>query len=404
LKTAFFKDVVVISIAQGVAGLLAFFYTVITARYLGVENFGLFQALMATFGSLSLLNGPLNLFSVHCVGTSSDETYAQATGEFLKISLMASSVLCIGIILSSPWISSGLNAGTVVPVLVISGMLILRAVFTTFAGALQGRNRHLAFSVTRVVESFVCLASGTILLALGIGVTGALSGYVVGMFVLIVYFLKQKDLYVFKKGFRRIREELKEVCQIMAAFGVLLFMESAPVIVGRVRMSAEMSGYLGALYNMRQILLPFALAIAVPFYSRTLSKENEPKMLSQAIGLLSLLGGGFIFSGILFPDWIITIIYGKQFVGASPYFALFGWSMLLQMLSMVIMLDRIATKKMNYLFLLVPACIMTISLALPEIGIATLIYGQIAACSTYLALVVVATFIRRILRKAGEGS
>ncbi|MBP9865775.1 MAG: oligosaccharide flippase family protein, partial [Candidatus Omnitrophica bacterium] len=84
----FLKNIGWTTLAQTAASAAAFAYTLIAARTLGVENYGLFQAVMAIYGLFSFIHLPFYFGSAHCVGRSRAEKRPRVLGAFFTLSLI----------------------------------------------------------------------------------------------------------------------------------------------------------------------------------------------------------------------------------------------------------------------------------------------------------------------------
>ena len=58
IKGRFIINITFFSLAEAIAGIVYFFFFIISARLLGVEIFGLFQAVMGIYGILFLMGHP----------------------------------------------------------------------------------------------------------------------------------------------------------------------------------------------------------------------------------------------------------------------------------------------------------------------------------------------------------
>lgn len=173
----------------------------------------------------------------------------------------------------------------------------------------------------------------------------------------------------------------------MVAFGTLLLIANVPVVAGRIRLDSEMSGLFGSLYNMRNIVLPFVFAIAIPFYTRTLSMQEESRMLLKALVLVSGLAGIFFIVLLICPRLIITTLYGGEFVGAVKYIIPYGLSIYLEMLAVILTFQQAAKRNINLPILVIPITILFIGLALPNINISSLVKVQIFVWLIFIACI-----------------
>jgi len=386
LKKPFLSDVSIIFSGQLIAGGAAFIYTVITARLLGIEDYGLFQSLFALYGICSLFSNPLYLSVVHGVGVSPPEFRAEATGQFIKVASIFAGMIAVGLIIISPKLIGVLHMNSLLPIWIVAILLITRAWLTTIYGSIQGQNQHGLFSVSKIAEALICLIIGTMFLVLGGRTVGAIFGYFWGMVLPIFYFVFIKRIFIIRKGFDRIKVEFGNIAKILIAFGVLTMIDNLPILIGRSKLSPEESGLFGALFNLRNILFPFAFAVAVPFYTHSLNGNQQPSIFKKALLLVSGLGVGFVCAGILFPKFLISTIYGRTFVEASQYMAIYGVSLWLEMILIVLIFYRLAQKKINSWILPLPIFIFIPCLFFSHLNIGQLMISQIVASIIYVLI------------------
>jgi len=392
MNLSFTKDVALFSWAQAVAGISYFCYMLISARLLGVVDYGLFQAVMGIYGILVVFASPLNIATIHGVATSDDQIRPHAVGAFLFIAVIVGGACALILILLSSFFSGILHTHSSSPLLCIAFLVLVSPILTTFYGGLQGRGLYASFSRLKILESLLVLGSGIGLIVLKLGVSGAICGYVVAMGVLCLYFMSRRDLYHLRKGTYSLRGELRPLAKPLAVFGTLLFLLNYPVIVSRIRLTEEIAGLYGTLYSLRNLLLPFAFAAAVPLYTHRISKTSEPKILLKALLFVMIMGSIFLLIGIAFPKWFIVTLYGSEFAAVSPYLPYYAIALILQMITMVVMFYLAAAKKFVYSVLLIPIGIITSLTFIPQLTIGKIIVTQMISCSVYLGILCVMGF------------
>ena len=269
------------------------------------------------------------------------------------------------------------------PFIAVALLLMGTAVITIFYGALQGYRRYGGYAGARLVQTVVALAAGLVLIQLGWGPVGAILGYVVGILVILVYFAADRKSYAFRPGYENLRREAPAIRMIFGIFLVLSAVESVPVVLARARLETHESGLFAALWNLRNVVWPFAWSIGVTFYSHLMPVEKEEGLLWKTMPLVGVLGGAFILAGLLFPEWILGGLYGPEFVGAADWMALYGVSLLLQMAMMVCMFHEVATRRASWVAFLAPLAIFAAGLVFSGRTAVSLIEIQIAACTGY---------------------
>lgn len=384
IKDRFLKDITFFSMAEAFSGIVYFVYILISARLLGVVNFGLFQAVMGLYGILFLFGQPLKVATIHAVATSKDQMQDSALGSFLRVSLLIGSAYFVLLGVLSPQLAKILHADTLWPILSLAFLLLVSTVLTTFYGGLQGKNLYLYFSITKVVGSLIVIILGVVLMKLRFRASGAIAGYAGSMAVLTIFFFSRRRLFNLKKGRYFIRHDLIPLARPLAVMGIHLFVLNFPAVVARIRLTEDMAGLFGTLFSLRNLVLPFALAVVLPLYSRTISKQGEPRMLRKAIILVFILGIIFIAIALLCPTWFFQTFYGRDFVLASRYMALYGCALLMQMISMVILFHAAAKKNFSFGLLLIPFAFTASLIILPNLSIWKIIIFQILSWGVYL--------------------
>jgi O-antigen/teichoic acid export membrane protein len=386
MKLSFMRDLSVVSVSHALAGLLAMAYTMSVSRLLGVAEYGYFQSMMAIYSTLTVFVGPMGLSTVHCVAVAGDTSRPFVVGKFLRFALGVGGVCTVGLVCLSPWLAGVLEGG-IFPIVAVGVLVTATAALAVFYGALQAHGAYTWYGMSKIAEALVGLGAGLLLVRSGAGTSGAVLGYVVGMTSLLLYFLAHRRLYSFRGSAFSAWKELRTLVRISLVHGIVFLVSDVPVVLARSRLSAEASGLYGALYNLRQLVLPFCLASVAPLYSRTVSSTSGRKTLYQVLVLVSGLGGAFLSAGMFFPQLPLRLIYGASFVGASRYMAFYGIALLLQMISIVVMFYRVARKQVSLVRLLMPVVVVVVGIMLPDPTIPKLIAIQIVAWISYLASV-----------------
>lgn len=395
-KLPFLGNVGLLSIAEAAAGFLAFCYTLLLARLMSVSDYGLLQSLLGLYYGLMVFAFPLNLGTVHCVGVHSESEKKAAVGEFVRLAAYCGLTVVVLILIFAANIVDVLHVEGSEVIFTVALLVFVSYVITIFYGSFQGYHRYGVLAASRVVQSILMLGTGVFLVSAGWGATGALLGYASGLGLLTLFFMLRRTGFTMQAGYPHVRSEWPAITKIILVFIVLLSVENVPVILARNRLAPEESGYFGALWNMRNIIWPFALAISIPFYAHSLRGDREEGLYKKALLMVGFLGGAFAVSGYAFPEQVIRLLYGERFVHAAQYMGLYGISLLLQMLMMVAMFHEVASKGVRKVYLLVPVAVFFAAVYFLGRSIDGLIIAQIAASAGYW----VPLAVRRVLAKS----
>lgn len=383
----FFRHVGLVSSAQLAAGCIAFTYTIVSARILGVENYGLFQSVMGIYYAFSLFfNMPLSLAVTHCVGVEKDEQKrGELLGDFLRLTLISTGILAVIVLGLSGWMREALHAESRTSLAGVAVLLVTTGILTAFQGSLQGRLWYGLYAVLKIAEAVFVLVIGWLLLSAGMGVSGAVWAYPLSMSLMMLYYFYRRDLVRSGGRFGELKRELKPLVSIVAVFGVLLLVDNLPVILARARLDAETSGLFGSLYNLRNMLWPVAYAVTTPFYSHLFESENRRGLFSRALLLVSVLGAAFSLVGVTAARPLFSLLYGSAFAGASVYMPLYGIVLLLEMVCLVCLLHDIAEGSMHYAVLGMMAAVFAVGAGIGS-SLPALMTAQGAACVSSLLL------------------
>jgi hypothetical protein len=171
------------------------------------------------------------------------------------------------------------------------------------------------------------------------------------------------------------------------------------MIIARIRLAEDISGVFGALFTLRNVVQPFAMAVSIPLYSRIISKEHEPNMLNKAIVVILILSSFFIASSLICPELFIRTFFGVKFIAASAYLFLYGINLTLYMFSMVILFYQAAQKTLHTRLLMLPILLIISLTFLPDLNINNIILIQIIAWG---ALLIGLAIMRLVKRRNGN--
>lgn len=394
MKLSFLRDLGVVSSAHALAGLFALVYTILVSRRLGVADYGLFQAVMAIYSTLTAFGGPLSLATIHSISIADDAVRPLVVGRFLRFAIIVGGICGGGLVCASHWLSGVLDS-SVFPILWVALLIPVTALLSTFYGAVLAYNAFFLYGAVKVAEGLIVLSVGFVLVRAGAGVSGAVLGYVFGMLSTVIFFLARRQFYSLRKGAVSIPAEVRTFVNILLVYGAIYLVSDLPVALARSRLGAVESGLYGSLHNLRQLVLPFCFALSVPLYSRAVAAPIGHGAFLQVLALVSGLGGAFLAIGIFAPRLPFLLIYGPAYAEASRYMVVYGVALGLQMFCIVTMFYQVARKKIVRIHLLVPVVVLVTASVLPTPSIPRLVLAQVIAWGCYLVVTLVSSGVSR---------
>ena len=156
------------------------------------------------------------------------------------------------------------------------------------------------------------------------------------------------------------------------------------MIMARAKLSAIEAGLYGVVFALRNLVFPFAFAVSLPLYSRSVSKTELPYMFRKALMVIFFISLAYFLMAIFFPKTFINLLFGAEFILASMYLKFYGIYLFFHIVSMVIMLRYAATERLSYPLLLLPIIVVSFILLIEDMTIFKIIAIQTLAWIIYL--------------------
>ena len=217
--------------------------------------------------------------------------------------------------------------------LVIVGLsLLVTFLLPVIWGLLQGMNRFGHLGLNNSIEMIIKLVVAIVLVSIGFGVNGALIAIPLSIAIaFFVGFIPLKDITKVKKEPFDKKSEKQIIHYSVSAFIIFVFfvtLYSIDIILARYFFSALDTGLYSAISVISKIVIFSSIAITRVMFSEVVEKHGEKnseksrkksrKILFRAIGFLCVLIGLFLFLAFIFPELIINIVVGSQYLGATP--------------------------------------------------------------------------------------
>jgi O-antigen/teichoic acid export membrane protein len=346
--------------ATTLAGGLSYLYQVYMGRALGPEQYGVFGALFAIFYMFMVISQTLSTTATRFVSQFIGE--GKEIGFFLLGSLKRMTLL--GFIVSifffafSGEIASFLKISDPRPVMVLALILFLTWIGPINGGALRGLQRFKALGFVSVSNAFFKLVFGVLLVAFGLGVSGALLGVVAGLFLatLISFFFlipnfKRNNPHDPSFNYSAFYTYSAPVLLAMFAFSVPANLD---VVLAKYFFSAKEAGLYTSASVLGKILFFFSAAIYAVMFpmiaERHARGEETTPLLKRSLAYTALLAGSVALAYLLFPQ-IIVKVFGSSYASAMPLVAPYGLAMLFFALTVIILNYHLAIKNLRYVAL-----------------------------------------------------
>jgi len=314
-------------------GFWGYLYHLFMGRMLGPSDYGVLSSLLSL---LYVFGIPMGTFSLVITKFSTDEEKSKQifkkAGKTVK--WFSSGFFLIFIILA-PTISSFLHLDSLLPILLI-GFSLSIGFLVTFEGAiLQGKLDFVPLAISGIAGTAIKLLLGVIFIYFGWGINGAvlsLTLMVVFNYFYFRYSLERKETLSREEDFSLKRLTNREIWGdvwptffFLSSFALLY---SIDVISARHFLSAQEAGWYGAMSILSKIIYflitPFTSVLFPIAAKKKNDKESSHRLFKFSFSVVILISFLMTSAYFLFPNLILKLFYGSQFLAASRYLGLFG--------------------------------------------------------------------------------
>lgn len=332
-------------------------------RLLGPEEYGILAVLMSVFYIYGVPTEAIqNLISNYV----SKFNLKKEDGEIkflmlksLKKSFQISAVLFIILSVLSIFLSNILKINVWL-ILFTNIFIFLSFSLPIVRGVLQGRKKFSLLGIGMIAESILKLTAAILLVYLGFGVFGAIWGIMFGVltgFIISLEFNRKiLNSQEIKSDFKNIRLESVPYFVSMLIVTIIL---SYDIILAKAFFSSEIAGRYAALSMIGKIIFFGTMAVSKTMFPLTsekkYKKENTSNLFKKSFLAVAFLCLVAIFTYALFPNLIINLLYGEQYLELSPFLFYLGISFSLLALTNLVLVYNLSTnsiKKPFYLFIL----------------------------------------------------
>jgi O-antigen/teichoic acid export membrane protein len=282
-------------------------------------------------------------------------------------------------------------------------------------GALQGLRQYRPVGLSIVGEAAGRLICGLLLVALGLGVTGALLGTPVA-FVLVALWL-ERELVRVVGPVQRVSEPLRTLRSLVGdgwvpIIGLFLLasLQNVDVILAKHQLGGDAAGSYAAAAVAAKAVVWVAIGVGLhllPEATRRAAAGLDPRpVLLRALGILALVAAPALLIFAVAPELLLRLAFGPGFTDAADALLLLGAAMTLLAVAYLTVQYMVALGETRFLWVLgVVAVAEPFLLTAGHAGIvdfATIVFGvQCVAASSILALGLTA---RRRRRRAAAAS
>ncbi len=253
---------------------------------------------------------------------------------FLKKAFFIGLSAFFSISLLSPLISRFLNISSPAYIIVLFSTLSAAFLFVTNMGTLNGLQRFLPLGISLVIESFLIMLLGSLLVYVGFGIYGGLIAFPVSyVIVLSISFFFLRDLPFTAENTVKVGGIGKYA--IHALISVLAFtaLTNIDAVLAKHYLSAFDAGNYATIAVLGRIALYAPLGISTVMFPKTAalfeSGGNHLGIFGKAILITSSISSLIVLAFSLFSNLIIRFLFGNKYPSVAGHLGIYALAMAL---------------------------------------------------------------------------
>ena len=362
-KNELFRGSLILFILINLGNLINYLYQIVMARMLGPSDYGILAVLVSltyifavpTIAIQTAVSKKIAILNVK-------KEYSKMNGlffSFLKKLFIFSLIVFILFAILSFFIIKPLNISFWL--LILTGTLIVASfIYPLVAGSLQGMKKFSTLGWNTLLVFFIKIIIAIILVIFGFKVYGAILGFILGMIFGFIFALPYiKEIINAKRDDDGTKILTKENSLIFCAILVFVFMYSIDVILARVFFSSEIAGQYAVLSTIGKMILFSTMPIGNAMFpisaERHYAKTKTSGIIKKASLYVFMLCATAIAIFIIFPELIIKLLFGNQYLEIAGLLPYLGIAFSLIAFLNILILYRISTDEFNlsHLFLII---------------------------------------------------
>jgi len=303
-------------------------------RMLGPVDYGVLASLISLTYLFSIPIGALNWTTIKYIAA------LRGKRKFGEISLFYSwlnqKLIVLGLagflflLILSPWLKTFLHLESIWPLWLIIGASIISIYLTINTAVLQGYLRFGLMSTSAILQAAARLLFGPVLIIIGLKVLGATLAIFLCLvlgYLFTLYFVK-KQLDQKPEGKIKTREVFDYLVPVFFWTLAFISLYTTDIVLARHFLSPQEAGFYAALATLGKIIFFASSPIVMVMFPLVSEKHANGKKyghylyLSLALVFLVCLGITGLYC--LFPQLMVNLLYGSQYLAAAPSLWLFA--------------------------------------------------------------------------------
>lgn len=353
--------------------LLNYLYYPAIGRLVSVSDFGEIQALISLFMELGVVLTVFGYITTNIVNNHQGKAdKIILLTELERLALFVALVLFSIITISSFYLKTSLQFTSTIPLLGIGVLIILNVPSTFRTYYLQGEKRLKEVSVGGIIFAAGKLALSAGLIVIGWRVLGAVAGYILAQIATLYYVASRThgrlpsvrstipmhlERLKFQTERRLLKKELLYGVFILVLLLAITVLYTFDAIIVRQYFDPKQAGFFSGISAVARIVFFVTASVAGVLIASVKLKNTAPEnrhVLLKSMLLIMIIGGVTVSAFVMFPELLVSMLIGKDYVVYAGLLPLMAVSMLFCSFNNLIFSYQIALRRFEAL---IPACI-----------------------------------------------
>ena len=335
-----FKNMSWLLISQIIASICGFIWTILMARYLGVEDYGIFGFAVSLTGILCILfDLGIGIHSVRHIATDY-ESAPKYLGNAIPLKGLFS--ICGFIIIFIVLVLMKSNEITIIITLLFAIEQIIKKFVELMNATFQAFEEGKYQGILNTIMNILLFIFILIAIECDLGLYGIAFAYILANILALIYGYYILNKYIAKPNYEFDKTFCKNVTLAAIPFAATAVLTSIYYSIDMVMLTNMVGNYATGIYNATYKLISvltlfYGIYTAVIFPVMSKFYKNDEKMLlvsyEKSIKYLMLVIIPLAIATMFYSADIIHLIYGNEYEAASSILSILIWTVCLLFIS-----------------------------------------------------------------------
>ena len=335
-----FKNMSWLLISQIIASVCAFIWTVLMARYLGVNNYGIFGFATSLTAILAVtVDLGINTHVIRHVATD-----YSSTPKYLGNAIPLKSIFGIGTMILTLIILLIIKSDelTITVTLLFTIEMIIKSFINLFNGSFQAYEEGKYQGIGNTLLHIILLIFILISIFTDLGLIGISISYILANVIALIYAYYAFTKHIIKPKFELDIDFCKQITKLSIPFAVIGLLYTIYYSIDIVMLTNMVGSYASGIYNATYKLISVLTlfysvytAVIFPVMSKLFNKDESMLLISfeKSVKYLMLIIIPIAIATVFYSTDIIYLIYGNKYHDASSVLCILIWTVCLLFIS-----------------------------------------------------------------------